>query len=363
MSSDLTILTLDAGGTNFVFCAYRNFEEISEIITLPAYADKLDLCLQNLMEGFRLLRKKVGKIDAISFAFPGPADYNQGIIGNLPNFPAFTQPVPLADILNLEFKVPVFINNDANLFAAGEARAGFLPEINNKLALSENPRIYRNLIGITLGTGFGCGIVLGGQMLSGDNSSGAEIHNSLNKFHPDWNAEEDVSTRAILREYSTLSGITHKKFTPLQIYQIAHGEVSGDKDAAIAAFQQYGKSLGASIGNVLTFIDGIVVIGGGLTGAWDLFSPALFRELDQPYMDPNGKPQPRLSFKTFNLENELSMDEFLHSKPLSVPVPGSDIVKQYDAIPRTGIGLSRLGVSRATALGAYSFAVNKLKNN
>lgn len=362
MSSDLTILTLDAGGTNFVFCAYRDFEEISETITLPANADNLDLCLKNLKEGFRIQRDKVGQIDAISFAFPGPADYNQGIIGDLPNFPAFTQPVPLADILNHEFRVPVFINNDANLFAAGEALSGFLPELNHKLELAGNPRSYRNIIGITLGTGFGCGIVIGDQLLTGDNSSGAEIHNTINKFHPHWNAEEDVSTRAILREYSEQSGISDKTFTPLNVYKIAHGELPGDKEAAQASYHKYGKSLGASLANVLTLVDGIVVIGGGLTGAWDLFSPPMFKELEQLHLDNKGQAHPRLSFKVFNLENELSMDEFLQNNTIPVPVPGSEIIKQYNAIPRTGIGLSKLGVSRATALGAYSFAVKKLKN-
>lgn len=55
---------------------------------------------------------------AISFAFPGPADYPNGIIGGwLPNFPSFRDGVALGPFLQEKFGVPVFINNDGDLFA------------------------------------------------------------------------------------------------------------------------------------------------------------------------------------------------------------------------------------------------------
>ena len=71
---------------------------------------------------------------AISFAFPGPADYRNGIIGDLPNFPSFRGGVALGPYLSRKFGLPVFINNDGNLFAYGEALCGALPEINSRLA-------------------------------------------------------------------------------------------------------------------------------------------------------------------------------------------------------------------------------------
>ena len=55
---------------------------------------------------------------AISFAFPGPADYPNGIIGGwLPNFPSFRDGVALGPFLQEKFGVPVFINNGGDLFA------------------------------------------------------------------------------------------------------------------------------------------------------------------------------------------------------------------------------------------------------
>ena len=68
---------------------------------------------------------------ALSTSLLRPADYPSGIIGGyLPNFPSFRDGVALGPYLEEIFKVPVFINNDGDLFAYGEALAGALPEIN-----------------------------------------------------------------------------------------------------------------------------------------------------------------------------------------------------------------------------------------
>ena len=71
---------------------------------------------------------------AISFAFPGPADYPNGIIGGyLPNLPSLRDGVALGPFLEEKFGVPVFINNDGDLYAYGEALGGVLPQVNAKL--------------------------------------------------------------------------------------------------------------------------------------------------------------------------------------------------------------------------------------
>ena len=92
-----TVITLDAGGTNFAFGAIKGNKFIVEPLVLPSNADELDRCLETMVEGFNRI---IGKLDekpvAISFAFPGPADYPNGIIGGyLPNFPSFRDGVAL----------------------------------------------------------------------------------------------------------------------------------------------------------------------------------------------------------------------------------------------------------------------------
>jgi glucokinase len=363
MQNSATILTLDAGGTNFVFSAIKDYKEIATPIILPAHADDLEKCLATIISGFEQIVISIKQYDAISFAFPGPADYALGIIGDLPNFKSFNGHVALGPMLSHHFNVPVHINNDGNLFALGVARAGYLPYLNDRLLKAGAKKQFKNLIGITLGTGFGCGIVSNGQLLIGDNSCAAEIHNTLNTFYPEWNAEEGVSTRAIQRVYASLANITfNAQLMPKDIYQIAKGLKEGNSPAAKSSFIQYGKSLGSSIANVLTLIDGIIVIGGGLSASWDLFSPSMFLEINRQLQNFRGEHSNRLSFKVFNLEDEKAFEQFALGEIKTVPIPGTDKVITYDSMQRSGVALSNLDASFVTALGAYDFALQHLPN-
>lgn len=356
-----TVMTLDAGGTNFVFSAIRGNREIVEPIRKPAFPADLQRCLDTVVDGFGEVQKLLAdKPSAISFAFPGPADYPLGIIGDLPNFPAFTGGVPLGPILEDHFRIPVFINNDGNLFAYGEALAGYLPWLNRKLKEAGGLRQYSILVGFTLGTGFGAGIVLDNRMLVGNSSSGAEIHNTLNALNPAWNAEESVSTRGIRRVYQEKSGIQADGLMPGDIHEIAQGSREGSREAAVEAFRIFGRALGNSIANTMSLIDGIVVLGGGLTGAWDLFAPDMFSEINGYYLTPEGDKLRRLSYHVFNLEEESAFGEFARGKVREVTVKGSGRRITFDEMARTGVGLSKLGASRSIALGAYAFALNQM---
>lgn len=363
--SEAIILTLDAGGTNFVFSAMQQGEVIGDLVRLPASTTDDISCTKTIIQGFELLKQQIQKkIAAISFAFPGPADYKNGIIGDLPNFPGINGNYPLKSILENHFNCPVFINNDGDLFTYGEALVGSLVEINAKLKESGSPKIFLNLIGITLGTGIGNGIVINGTLLIGDNSSGGEIHNMSNPYNNNWNIEESVSTRAIQRVYAEKAGILiNKELMPKQISEIALGEVEGNKKAAIHSFKEYGKALGFVISNIITLIDGIVVIGGGITGAWDLFAPSLFEALNAKYQGPNGNSSKRTTVKIFNLEDEAAYKVFLNCKIENIQTPTSKIITVVDTVPRTGIIRSKKGASVSTSLGAYHFAISQFNKD
>lgn len=363
MKNEKTVLTLDAGGTSFVFSAIKNKKEIVDPVTLPTQSHDLDLCLGNLIRGFEIIKKKIDtKPDAISFAFPGPANYPKGIIGDLPNFKAFNGGIALGPMLEEKFQIPVFINNDGNLFAYGEALAGRLPEINSKLKKSASTKEFRNLLGVTIGTGFGAGIVIDKVMFTGDNSSAGEIHSTLNAFNSELNAEESVSTLAIQREYAEKAGLNlDPTLMPIDIYKIAKGEKSGDKEAAIYSFQRFGFALGISIANAAALIDSIVVIGGGIIGGWDFFESALFEGINKKFIKSSGEKSDRLPFSVFNLEEESQSNKFIKGNPKKAIIPGTKKVITYDDTPRIGIAKSRLGTSRAISLGAYFYAIEKLK--
>jgi glucokinase len=354
------VLTLDAGGTNMDFCAVRGNEEITEHVRLPSNGDDLALCLQTIEDGFRTLLSSLDtKPVAISFAFPGPADYQQGIIGDLNNLPAFRGGVPLRSILQQKFNIPVFINNDADLFTYGEALGGLLPDINARLAEAGNPKQYRNLIGVTLGTGFGGGFVSQGVLHRGDNSLGGEIWLSSSRVLQDMNAEEGISIRAIRGEYARLSGtVLEAAPSPKEIASIARGQSEGNTDAAKGAFEKLGRCLGDVLANIMTLWDGLAVIGGGIAYEHELLFPAMFSELNRPFR-VNGKDLPRLVQKVFNLEDEQQFKEFLRPDHHMIQWEGLEDLA-YNPKPSLAIGVTKNGTRNSTSIGAYAYALSIL---
>jgi glucokinase len=357
------VMTLDAGGTNFVFSAMQANEEIVSPITLPSNAHDLTLCLKNVVEGFSQVKRCLQESPvAISFAFPGPCDYPAGIVDDLPNLPAFRGGVALGPMLKDKFGLPVFINNDGDLFAYGEAISGLLPYINAKLRAAGSPKQYHNLFGVTLGTGFGGGLVHNGELFLGDNAAAAEIWVMRSKLHNRCYAEEGVSIRAVQRVYLAHSRVKHAETpTPKEIFDFAQGRAGGDGEAARRAFEELGECLGDALANAVNLIDGLVVVGGGLSGAAPFFLPRAVEEMNRPIETLKGDSVPRMEMKAFNLEDETELATFLRGGTREIVVPGTDRRVLYDPLKRVGVGLSRLGTSRAVAVGAYAFALHALE--
>ncbi|MFZ1290459.1 MAG: ROK family protein [Melioribacteraceae bacterium] len=356
------VMTLDAGGTNLVFSAIQGNKQILDEIKYPSYPKDLDKMLSTLVEGFIKVKSKLlAEPVAISFAFPGPADYPNGIIGDLPNLPAFRGGIALGPFLENKFNIPVFINNDGDLYAYGEAIFGFLPEINRKLNEAGSPKQYKNLFGLTLGTGFGAGIVRDGELFTGDNSGAGEIWLMRDKLSPKLNIEEHGSIRGVKKVYSDLAGITFENTPePKILYEIAKGEKEGNKEAAITAFKTMAEAVGDSISNAITLIDGLIVIGGGLSGASDLFLPYLVNEMNSHFTREDGSEFRRLTQKVYNLESENGLASFLKGSTKELEIIGTDKKIKYDHETRIGVGISKIGTSHAISLGAYAFAINKL---
>lgn len=363
MKYDPLILTLDAGGTNFTFSAIKNGLPFGEKYTIPAPSDNLDQCINTIISGFQEITASLPEEpEAISFAFPGPADYKNGIIGDLPNLSAFKGGVPLGPILNERFNIPVFVNNDGDLFALGESKGGFLPYLNDLMEKAGNTKRYKNLIGITLGTGFGVGISINGHLLEGDNSAAAEGWLIRNKHYSYSGVEETLSIRSIKRMYAEQIHIEPSKApNPGEIYDIANGVSSGVREAALETYLRYGEVLGDAIAHILTIIDGVVVIGGGISGAYSIFSRSMMDELNGFYTKLDGKKHRRLIQTVYNLEDEFKLKEFCKQSVKEVEIPASGKKIDYYNTKNSAIGLSRLGTSEAIALGAYHFAKIKLE--
>ena len=134
------------------------------------------------------------------------------------------------------------------LFAYGEALGGVLPEINAMLEKNSNPKRYKNLVGLTLGTGFGGGVVLNGSLLEGDNSAGAEVWCMRNILYPETCAEDSISIRGVRRVYAREAGIEFDDAPqPFDIYEIAMGNKEGNKEAAQAAYKDAVKKIDTAV--------------------------------------------------------------------------------------------------------------------
>ena len=355
------VATLDAGGTNFVFGAMKAGEFIIDPVSVPSMAHDLDLCLQNMKNGFaQVFDQLEEKPVAISFAFPGPADYPNGIIGGfLPNFPSFRDGVALGAFLEKEFGVPVFINNDGDLFAYGEALCGALPEINNRLTELGSNKQYKNLVGYTLGTGFGIGVVIDGRLNRGDNSC-VETFCLRHRDMPDVIVEDGVAIRAVCRVYGEKSGNMNHGLTPKDICEIADGKREGDVEAAKEAFASLGRVAGAAISTAVTIIDGLVVIGGGVSAASHWIMPALLEEMRSKLRTLGGDEVNLVQMNVYNLEDDAEFAQFAQGEVKKVKVYGEERYVDYDSRKRIGIAISKLGASKAVSVGAYAFALSEL---
>ncbi|MBN2211517.1 MAG: ROK family protein [Sedimentisphaerales bacterium] len=356
------VLTLDAGGTNFVFSAMKDGKQVSEDIRLPAYADNLDKSLDALVQGFqRVIDSLETRPVAISFAFPGPADYPNGIIDNMVNLPAYAGGVALGPFLENHFQMPVFINNDGDLFVYGEAIAGLLPKVNQQLEQAGSPKRFHHLFGITLGTGFGAGIVSHGQLYRGDNSAAGEIWIVRNKRYPKCFAEEGASIRAVRSSYARCAGLNVEKApSPQDIYEIASGRQTGNKQAAITAFEELGEVVGDALANAMTLMDGLVVIGGGLAGAYSCFIGKILEQMNGTLEKYNGEKIPRMIQRCFDLDDESSLATFIAGRVKEIQIPRSEKMMNYDSLKRIGVGRSVLGTSQAVAVGAYAYALHEM---
>lgn len=359
----MTILTLDAGGTNFVFSTIKDGMPIGETIKMPANGDNLNLCLNGIVSGFEeLLSKCSEKVDAISFAFPGPADFSKGIIGDLHNLTGFRGGVALGPMLEKKFGIPVFINNDGDLYAYGEALAGSLPFINEKLLSNNSSKQYKNLVGMTIGTGFGAGLVHNKTLIKGDNICAGEIWVTSNRVDNNFNSEEGVSIRAVKYFYAEFAGINPKESPePKDIYNIGIGKAEGNKTAAIKAYEKLGRFIGDSIANMITLFDGIIVIGGGVAGAKDLIIPGIQKELTNGFDKLDGGRNKRLTQKVFCLNCPQDFNEFIKDKGTKITIPYSEDEIIYDEEPRCAYMFSGLNTSDMISLGAYYFAKNEIE--
>ena len=120
------------------------------------------------------------------------------------------------------------------------------------------------------------------------------------------------------------------------------------------------EAIGDAIANAVTLIDGLVVIGGGLSAASELFLQKVVDEMNGYFTKSDGTKIRRLIPKIYNLENPVDLEEFIKSSSKKIKIYGKQKEIPYNSEAKIGVGISKIGTSNAIAMGAYAFALNNL---
>src|SRR5690606_31039302 len=99
---------------------------------------------------------------------------------------------------------------------------------------------------------------------------------------------------------------------------------------------------------------------GGISSAFDLFAPSMFKQLVSKYKLPNGKTTNRLPQKVYNLDDPEELESFLQEEYREITIPNTDKKMTYNPYFKTGVGVSKHDTALMIALGAYAFALQKL---
>ncbi|MCD8378446.1 MAG: ROK family protein [Candidatus Gastranaerophilales bacterium] len=157
---------IDVGGTNVKIALVNEKGSIIYSNSIPTHAEMgYEYTINNMKEAVLELLKETKTaakdIEGMGFGFPGQIDCQKGIVRLAPNIPGWVE-VPIAEIMEKEFKIPTRVDNDVRCAALGELNfgAGIGCE---------------NLICITVGTGIGSGLIINGKLVRGASNAAGEI--------------------------------------------------------------------------------------------------------------------------------------------------------------------------------------------
>jgi glucokinase len=276
---------VDLGGTNLRIAAYSKSLGILEQVQLPTrLRDGRDAVVRDMCAAIEQLLEKHSRsaLAGIGVGSPGPIELPEGRLRNLPNLPGWDG-FELRATIERMLGMPVLVENDANLAALAECLLGKGKSIGTD-----------SLCMLTLGTGVGNGIIVGGKVWDGMNGMAGEAGHAT--IWPDGHPcgcgsngclEQYASATAVRRmaqeaiAEGNAPGIAafqekNRGFSARELAEIAR---AGDPDAR-KIFDLVGRSLGIGLGALINTLNlPLYVIGGGVAQAWDLFAPKLFAEL------------------------------------------------------------------------------------
>lgn len=277
------VIGIDVGGTNLRGALVDPDGKIINRMKIASDADKgIDAVIDNLV---RLIKGIGGgeEASAVGFGIPGIIDFKTGIITQAPNI-SNVNDYPIRDSLSRRLGgMNVIIENDANCAAVGEWWMGAGKDV-------------VSLVMITLGTGVGGGIVLDGKLWRGADGFGGEVgHMTIYPGGPRCNC----GNYGCLEVYSSATGIRRmvrealadpdtktslrelvKDEDPGRIPEVVMKAAQEGDRAALGIWEQFGTALGIGMASLVNILNvEMIVIGGGVSQAWDMFIDRALEEL------------------------------------------------------------------------------------
>jgi glucokinase len=280
---------VDLGGTNLRIAAVDERGRLIEKVTLGTKVSLgRDHVINDMCDAIQRVADKYcnsAALQGIGIGVPGIIDMQTGLLRESPNLPDWAD-YPVRAEIEQRLKTRVILENDANVAALGEEWLGAAKDFDDMAML-------------TLGTGVGGGLVLGGKIWHGMNGMAGEFgHTTVEpEGHPCGCGnrgclEQYASATAVVRmakeaiEKDGASGLDRAahhdaEFSAKSIYNLA---IQGDEDAR-RIFRRVGRCLGIVLSAMVNSLNlPIYVIGGGVSSAWEAFSPSIFDELRQRSM-------------------------------------------------------------------------------
>lgn len=242
------ILGIDLGGTNIRLgkvCDGRVVRHLAQRISSKAAEEVI------LGEMYQAIDEVLDTdVVAIGCGVPSVVDLETGIVYAVENLPSW-KATPLKQKLEERYGLPVLVNNDANLFALGELYFG-------------KGRGARNMVGMTLGTGLGVGVIIDGHLYCGANCGAGEIGSIPYRD----GALETYCSGEFFQRVAGESGDA--------IFERAQ---QGD-EKALELFDDFGYELGQAVMTALYAYDpDLIVFGGSVSAGYSLFEAGLRRRL------------------------------------------------------------------------------------
>lgn len=249
----MNVLGIDIGGTSIVGGKIEDGRIVGQSKAGTRASEGGDVSLGVLKSVVAELVD--GQTRAIGVGVPSVVDRKTGIAYNVQNIAGWDE-VDIRGILEREFGLPVFVDNDANCFAFGEKIFG-------------KGREFSNFVGVTLGTGVGSGIISAGRLLPDANCGSGEfgeVRIGGVKFD-DWCGSHFFPDETGMSG-AELSALARK----------------GDAKA-LQAFEEYGRRLSELIKLIVLVLDPeAVIFGGSIAKSFDFFGDAIRANLaDFPY--------------------------------------------------------------------------------